>query len=1250
MTTHLFTSRRLVRLACGVALATAVGAPLTAHGEDGLAANEVQTAPELTQAQKDALSSMIEALAKARAALDTSAQLVKTAGQQNAALKPLANFKHVDQAALTGMKALSVAYDRLGVAGTFGKLADASSLTDAQEALKPFTPPVDTDPKEIKDAYARVESARTLLGKALAMQSDAHKAMQDRIEVGVNAVKDWLMRLDDEQKPVTEMAAPNATPNAVELRETLADNLVGFANTISLLEPFDTVWADMGQKIMDIDADAFTTPIGQVNDARDAIQQKKQDVLEKLPSWFDSLSADAQSQRRSNLDKLPELLADPKGQLGSSQSLIKGTQGELKDLNELRAGWLVLAAQLEDKPKHARQIAVLKTASEALYEDTANLAASKNILEDAIGGSHANETVQSVSLYYFTDVPRLMQILNPDVREEGGDPSAKAKAEVARLRLGQAEIDLVNAQQAVNDVQPRIVAIRNERASAKGLLADIVRRHKSSSRILEDLKAQTAVKADVLKRAQRADDDRQAEEETANAEVQRLDGEQATLDGLMAELERAQNAVNSSRMTMQLAVEAESKAFASSRSKTPFLFAPAIAASDDPVRKVRIYGFRDSKTIFLRGNQDDVDRAVEIIANFDRPAPQARLTLWTLQMSGSGNKQGLKNFNAALQHMEGTLATTRGQMTDSVTLLRECVNEEVNRIAQRTVKSELPAPLNADSIKLFQTTYARWMFYSPEVLRRLGVTSDHITTKQTTKTWQDSTVVGRSLLPDPAGTTTLGETLLVLSLSSPETQKNVWEHFQAKYNAAFNKPKTAPVPCFLSLRRQLWIDQVGLDPLMGPPTASNIGNPVLTPAQREITDALVQANLPQMKKRVRALVEEMILIAEDIKQPGPVDPARLLKLRVIQKDNFQELMTLANWFVEAQGLQLSYSIKSLLLETDPVVAAEKLRDQYIDRSARYTGEDAVAYILGPLSDTSIDRAFINGRIAAADEMLKRMITAAEDDLDRQFISPSINDLRTTLANRYVNVGIVGRTSMLATNRSLSRVDPRASAQLEIGPEEDVLGATQQLAQLIVSSQTGGVLGGLSALGGVKREGPPELYGITSGATFEVTPIFDPSGQALRFQFDYAQNNFIQGPNRTVNPQLPRIERHTINTEVQLSNLELREVSRFEANSKLGVPKKNSGGIPILRDLPILRSLPLIGWFSRRKGSAGAIQESVVFAQTTMYPTIGDIVNLLRQPDSPLQTQTLQLRLKNEVDTKRASLLKDQNPQQKPAGN
>jgi hypothetical protein len=101
----------------------------------------------------------------------------------------------------------------------------------------------------------------------------------------------------------------------------------------------------------------------------------------------------------------------------------------------------------------------------------------------------------------------------------------------------------------------------------------------------------------------------------------------------------------------------------------------------------------------------------------------------------------------------------------------------------------------------------------------------------------------------------------------------------------------------------------------------------------------------------------------------------------------------------------------------------------------------------------------------------------------------------------------------------------------------------------------------------------------------------------------------------MNPQLPRIERHTVNTEVQISNMELREISRYEANSKLGLPTKFWGGVPILKDIiqeiPGARPyFPLLGWFVRKGGSAATSQESLLFGQTIIYPSIGDIVELL----------------------------------------
>jgi hypothetical protein len=240
----------------------------------------------------------------------------------------------------------------------------------------------------------------------------------------------------------------------------------------------------------------------------------------------------------------------------------------------------------------------------------------------------------------------------------------------------------------------------------------------------------------------------------------------------------------------------------------------------------------------------------------------------------------------------------------------------------------------------------------------------------------------------------------------------------------------------------------------------------------------------------------------------------------------------------------------------------------------------------------------------------------EDDIERHFVQRMLNRLRDKITRDKigVGVGVMQRTSVLATNRLVARVDPQASAQLAVGEETNLIQSLQQLGQIAISTQTAGVFGLLGALDKLPREAPPEIFGINTGNVFQVTPIFDPSGQALRFKFDFVGITRIQEPNGTVNRQLPRIERHSVNTEVQLSNLEMREISRFESNARIGRPTEYQGGLPIIKDIPKVRPyLPLLGWFVRKGGKAAVVQQSLIFGQTTMYPTISDIMDLLTPP-------------------------------------
>src|SRR6202008_3649421 len=126
---------------------------------------------------------------------------------------------------------------------------------------------------------------------------------------------------------------------------------------------------------------------------------------------------------------------------------------------------------------------------------------------------------------------------------------------------------------------------------------------------------------------------------------------------------------------------------------------------------------------------------------------------------------------------------------------------------------------------------------------------------------------------------------------------------------------------------------------------------------------------------------------------------------------------------------------------------------------------------------------------------------------------------------------------------VARVDPRATAELSVGQETNLLQSLQSISQITLAAQTGNFFGALGQLtGSANEKDTAEIFGITSGSAFQVTPIFGPTGQALRFKFAFVATALVRDPRGTTTPRLPRVERHPVNTEAQLPNLEIREVS------------------------------------------------------------------------------------------------------------
>lgn len=1081
----------------------------------------------------------------------------------------------------------------LGDADTSLKAAQAQ-LRTAEDAL-PTATPLHADVIQAKDdAEKKLEEIATRL---TSLAEDRTK-LGAAVPKGLTCAQGLIGAMSEKVAPLKSLAADAQGEAVLPMLNRSASDL---AQVITMKQRVSALWGakqSTGGLMRALSAlgksDADLRP---VTDGLNTLDADVKNIAEKLKTWIAELSVYEKSEQAKLKALTKQVVEEPAMFSGPAEIAVKAGTRMSADLAHINAVLGLLEPQFREVVS-ATELQSISAAAAELVEETRRFGVAVTLLQDALGGSFEKFEADQVSLFYFTDVRRLMYALNPSTFEMGGEADARERAAQARRDLAEAELSLAEAQGQVNGNQRRLEELREEQrqAHAQFLSADSLLT--TNGRKLDELKARPDKDERKITEREQRKTDLQAERDAAKERDDALRNEQTGLPAKIREarndLVTAQERVRNSRANVIRFALAESEAFARARDNTPFWVAMPIASSTDPAKRVLLYAFADSKTLFLRGNPEDLDRVRDIIARFDRPAPQARMTLWSLELNSTADKAGARSFNDALESIEIELANTRARITTSLSFLRDCINEEVNKVAHAKLDSMKNSGSSQERYDSAVLRWARLHFYQKEVLIRLGFKPD------TDFVAGQGFGVTHFTLPDPAATTTLGEALMVLSLANPTSRINIVRTFKTNLSAQINNLKLQDTPVknksgnqdnpeFLNdveARFAFMRTAMGLDRPIGQPTDS-------APAQQEIVRALQAGALDRVIEHQKRLLAELAEIDSARTTALPDDQGALETRR---ETVVAEILEIDGWMQSEFGIRRQRSIPaagfSAALAKAETKAARALQKQ-----------------LNPLRKAT-------ARVAAADQMLKEMIIAVEDDLDRHFVQPMMVRLRDGLVKQYkgVGVGIIQRTSLLATNRALARVDAGGSAQLALGEETDILEGVQQLANLYLAGATGNALNILGGLNALPRKDSSELYGLTTGGVFKVTPIFDPSGQALRFQFDHVSATMIREPDGTVNPQLPRVERHTVNTEVQLSNMELREISRFNANARLGLPKRTWGGLPIFNSIPwIRRNVPLIGWFVKKQGDAPFVQQSLIFGQTTMYPTIGDLMDLLRNP-------------------------------------
>ena len=295
--------------------------------------------------------------------------------------------------------------------------------------------------------------------------------------------------------------------------------------------------------------------------------------------------------------------------------------------------------------------------------------------------------------------------------------------------------------------------------------------------------------------------------------------------------------------------------------------------------------------------------------------------------------------------------------------------------------------------------------------------------------------------------------------------------------------------------------------------------------------------------------------------------------------------------------------------------------------------------------------------ANIDDYIKRLATALDDDFNTQFYFPAFRRVRTVGTSWDVQLGQIETTSILTNNRTYGKVDPQATMEFDLPRRNILVTEAFQAGKALVDTygallqdptfinlarmgagmptstpalgQNAGVPSIRSVLPGISRAtdeallaqgGPgvksmgtpldalvpdPAIYKFETGTAYEIRPVIAPDGQSVNFHFNYMYTTNIREPVRADEKHLGRVKRHYIDTNVQLGNYELREISRYQVALRAS---RTAKGVPLLQDIPGLGVL-----FRPLPSAESSLQQNIILGQATVFPTLFDLMGLRWAP-------------------------------------
>ncbi len=858
----------------------------------------------------------------------------------------------------------------------------------------------------------------------------------------------------------------------------------------------------------------------------------------------------------------------------------------------------------------------------------------------------ANEVVSArVETYYFRDAHRLAQIINRKIQSYNGAAvtAAERAAEAARGSFEKTRLDRRDKEDLARVEAEKLQDLEARLAGAVGTLrtalhkkgqidilgkeiADLQKRITEMETNQANLKKEspprdlTAEEKSQLADLKNAKNNKETQQSQLENEVKfmtgSVDSASATVAAktqvteLLTKIDNQKTSLNGAQATArkandeeQLAAKDQFRKEVTAAKTDPDTYVPGNLKSIDPVSQVSISVIGEG-VVHLRGPRKGVVKVRDMIDQLDHPVGQVKIGVMTVQVNG---ELGSRMENT-LKRVEGNISKARFLTSTSGQLFLRAVHEVAHERASRSGMIVPTAAFSADAEKklpappAYDAKRERWerylqAFFGADFIEELRDIDTTLTLLN-----PDNKLLSLNSMD----TLTLAEAMFVVGLAKGEVRDEILARFQEYV-------------CYELPRKEgQWIVTTGTHKSYDP---------------RWWGDAYAgRARVAEQAQRKYAFeaTKNLFVRRQEWGTGDRMSPMQHAVVKLVQGISVELALN-----IQRDAIVSKRAMIERLKKTNPIVTDAQMAivdEQITDLEEKHLGA----------------KEALRGQKAAIDKLIKQAVTALEEDVYAQFYDPALENVRKAAQDWDVELAQIERTTILTNNRAFGKVTPQATFEFDL-PKRDILLAEAlqsayalhkdigplladpefaTLAKMFAGKSVGGAANDgtiknvLPALNGTDQQNllyadkqvppsftteldklipDPAVYKFETGTGYEVRPVVQPDGQSVAFDFNYLYTTDLLEPTRANEKHLGRVKRHFINTEVQLGNLEWREISRYEVALKAA---RTARGVPLLEDVPVAGLL-----FRPLPQAQKSIQKNVIIGQATIFPTVQDLLGL-----------------------------------------